>query len=914
MATNVNRSSGNTVVEVPGMDLDPEDCAGWLQVKIGKKNETIEAKPNARTAHQVSARATRAARMLGILPKEETKIIVRSRGGLDLARTPVANVISAIRKAANLLPAETVLDTQCPNVQQDIMVISTPDELRARRYAIKEITIGTKKYEVGAYCGGPARNGEGSRRRHATRRLGKHNQRKRPKPKKSTGTSGTTHRYVHHNHRSVRRTQGTALRVLRRRSVEMHPLPQTFDVCRTCGKVGHRTDVSPTPESKTCLGCSKEASQDHQCNPKCKLCGGPHLTGDKDCRTNSRCHTSSATDSGTGKFWREPKKRGRSSRQNHRELPAAARPHPCSRTSSRASSRSRSRSAGGKVTWAQMARLESAEMKALKEANKQQARKIAEQEDTIKRMAADMATMKNMMMQMAGKTNKPAPAEEETKTPPAKRRSTETSRTQTPEEKQHTLELNERTDKIEEGCRQMESRINASNGGEHKRGVCTFVRRGITTLTHDYKGDPNAERRMTELIIGKESLYLVNVYNSLRYGKQCFKHLQHSNTRLADDRTLVIAGDFNAQHTGTGHAATKPKGKNLIQDATEEDLQLITDPRYPTLPARNTASRDTTPDLAFANEEEGETAATGGGKGPTIQDYCAMLEQVAKMGNWTDGKRFGMAKCGMIGAAYDFARRDEKVKLAESSSEFKRLALAYFDTDPPPSVRLTRFLEAQQRPEALGYDTLSKNDEGRAERAKYAKEFLYKQMRSQFVSSLRDPVCWYVLFKNPVMFEAAVEAAVHEEHNKSLTAREERMHIVAAEVQPENREIAQLTETLDRLEHLLSQQTKHECRATSAQQLPIRGESDARQPLGVAINRPFKDRLREDHQLTPTGRIKRASLGQVASWIAARGDDIPAKPIVKLFQKCCILNALDGTDDHALWEVDSDKDTSEDDE
>ncbi|KAG0433683.1 hypothetical protein HPB47_019720 [Ixodes persulcatus] len=36
----------------------------------------------------------------------------------------------------------------------------------------------------------------------------------------------------------------------------------------------------------------------------------------------------------------------------------------------------------------------------------------------------------------------------------------------------------------------------------------------------------------------------------------------------------------------------------------EEDLQLITDPRYPTLPARNAASRDTTPDLAFTNEEE----------------------------------------------------------------------------------------------------------------------------------------------------------------------------------------------------------------------------------------------------------------------------------------------------------------------
>ncbi|KAG0432901.1 hypothetical protein HPB47_020409 [Ixodes persulcatus] len=80
-------------------------------------------------------------------------------------------------------------------------------------------------------------------------------------------------------------------------------------------------------------------------------------------------------------------------------------------------------------------------------------------------------------------------------------------------------------------------------------------------------------------------------------------------------------------------------------------------------------------------------------------------------------------------------------------------------------------------------------------------------MRSQFVSSLRDPVRRYVLSKNPATFEAAVEAAVHEERNESLT------------VQPENREIAQLTERLDRLEHLSFQQTKHECRATSLQEL-----------------------------------------------------------------------------------------------
>ncbi|KAH7986409.1 hypothetical protein HPB52_024988 [Rhipicephalus sanguineus] len=58
-----------------------------------------------------------------------------------------------------------------------------------------------------------------------------------------------------------------------------------IDVCHQCGRVGHRKDVCPTPTIKTCLACGlANPKEDHSCTPKCKLCGGEHSTGDRTCK------------------------------------------------------------------------------------------------------------------------------------------------------------------------------------------------------------------------------------------------------------------------------------------------------------------------------------------------------------------------------------------------------------------------------------------------------------------------------------------------------------------------------------------------------------------------------------------------------------------------------------------------------
>ena len=56
----------------------------------------------------------------------------------------------------------------------------------------------------------------------------------------------------------------------------------------------------------------------------------------------------------------------------------------------------------------------------------------------------------------------------------------------------------------------------------------------------------------------------------------------------------------------------------------------------------------------------------------------------------------------------------------------------------------------------------------------------------------------------------------------------------------------------------------------------------------------------------------RAAPSEVAPWLSAAWKAIPESIIVRSFKKCCISNALDGSEDNFLWEDEGeDKDDSE---
>ncbi|CAL4230375.1 unnamed protein product, partial [Meganyctiphanes norvegica] len=83
------------------------------------------------------------------------------------------------------------------------------------------------------------------------------------------------------------------------------------------------------------------------------------------------------------------------------------------------------------------------------------------------------------------------------------------------------------------------------------------------------------------------------------------------------------------------------------------------------------------------------------------------------------------------------------------------------------------------------------------------------------------------------------------------------------------------------------------------------------QPLDVCINKPFKAFMKDewnkwmmlaDYEVTAIGRRKRATIAQLCQWVKNSWDQVKEEIIIKSFKKCGNSNALDGTEDDAIFE------------
>ncbi|KAH7965865.1 hypothetical protein HPB49_011673 [Dermacentor silvarum] len=286
-----------------GDDLAPEGFgkdSGWITVAKRRvcKNAAARLCANSSAAHpdgqdtlpsrnrykDAKGKILRGSKMPP-LPKDEMKIVIRPRGGLSITKAGPTVVAEAIWAATGISTTEREWDTMCPNPMQNVMVISTSSHEHAVCYtAVENITIAGQQHEVNAYVAAPHATCKGVIRRIAIedgpevidRKIV--NQRNPlalgAKRIKDTGTvvvlfeGYKVANYVAYGGTLIRCT------IFRKQ----------MDVCYTCGRLGHRSDVCPSPEEVVCRGCGvTNPDEQHSCDPKCKLCVEAHLTAAKEC-------------------------------------------------------------------------------------------------------------------------------------------------------------------------------------------------------------------------------------------------------------------------------------------------------------------------------------------------------------------------------------------------------------------------------------------------------------------------------------------------------------------------------------------------------------------------------------------------------------------------------------------------------
>lgn len=300
----LDRNFGRTAIIVPGEDSSPDDNAGWTiqrrrspqppgeasQPSIPGKpaNKAPKSPPTRKQfAARVNATLTRAARMPNNIPRSEFKIIIRPRGGMNTGRTKATELMAAITAATGITREAALRDTICPNVAQNIIVMSTPDEKRAIRYAqLRSLTVGDQVHEVFAYHAAPDDTAKGVIRNISTEDSPEEIRANivniyNPMAIDAHRIGSSTAVIVLFQGTKVPETVKYGAVLVRCSLYRQHR-----EVCRTCGKIGHRQDVCPQPNARVCFACGKTnpgENHENECKPRCKLCGGPHPTGSAGC-------------------------------------------------------------------------------------------------------------------------------------------------------------------------------------------------------------------------------------------------------------------------------------------------------------------------------------------------------------------------------------------------------------------------------------------------------------------------------------------------------------------------------------------------------------------------------------------------------------------------------------------------------
>ncbi|KAH8042816.1 hypothetical protein HPB51_025868 [Rhipicephalus microplus] len=252
---------------------------GWIEVTRKKRGRSrhnkVVRQEDARSPssmrqcrRSIVSEVLRASKMPR-LPRDDIKVIVRPRDGLNIRSTCGASLHEAIRNGAGLGDDEII--TICPNPTQNILLISTPKESTATKIAkMKVLTINGKRYETNAYVSAPENMTKGITRNVPL----KYNQDELVEALVNTRNISLTYAkrlgsttnviLLYEGNRVPSWTYFNSVMI--RASLYR----KQIDFCKECGKLGHRPDVCPRPDIKLCSICKlKNPINGHECTPQC---------------------------------------------------------------------------------------------------------------------------------------------------------------------------------------------------------------------------------------------------------------------------------------------------------------------------------------------------------------------------------------------------------------------------------------------------------------------------------------------------------------------------------------------------------------------------------------------------------------------------------------------------------------------
>ncbi|CAN7940471.1 unnamed protein product [Ixodes pacificus] len=232
------------------------------------------------------------------MPKEDTKIVMRPRGGLNVARMEVSIIMSVVMTAARVTKEDAKADTICTNAQQNIIMVSTPDERRATVYSkVKPFNIGGRTYEVSAYRTAPDGTVKGVIRGIAVDDTPKGIAENIVNPYSPLAVEAhrignTTTVIVLFAGQKVPNYVKYGSILVRCGLYRKH-----FDVGKHCGRVGHRRDVCPNPNTRVCFGCGVANA-----SPSASSVRDSIQRARGDAKTSTRCRTWSRNGNGNARW------------------------------------------------------------------------------------------------------------------------------------------------------------------------------------------------------------------------------------------------------------------------------------------------------------------------------------------------------------------------------------------------------------------------------------------------------------------------------------------------------------------------------------------------------------------------------------------------------------------------------------